>query len=129
MLRIIVVFPHFLKQLLLYRVRQFLMLQYANLFVGNKLSLISPGNMQSASMTGGLVGHSQHTVLPSISPLATLISTLLAMLVSKTVCNYRSLHSNYLQSLKCSCCVLTPSFEAMIIEPPSTTPVGTSLTH
>ena len=36
--------------------------------------------MQSASMTGGLVGHSEHTVLPSISPLATLISTLLTML-------------------------------------------------
>ncbi|CAB3998466.1 probable dolichyl pyrophosphate Glc1Man9 c2 alpha-1,3-glucosyltransferase isoform X2 [Paramuricea clavata] len=48
--------------------------------LGNKLGLISPVNMRSASMTGGLVGHSQHTVLPSISPLATLISTLLAML-------------------------------------------------
>ena len=54
------------------------------MFVGSKLGVISPVAIRSASMTGGLVGHSQHAVLPSISPLATLILTLLGMLVSTT---------------------------------------------
>lgn len=39
------------------------------------MGVIDSKNIQSAVMTGGLVGNYKHTVLPSVSPLATLILT------------------------------------------------------
>ncbi|KAK3736385.1 hypothetical protein QZH41_017895 [Actinostola sp. cb2023] len=47
--------------------------------VGHKLGWIS--HIQTkASMTGGLVGQTQHLILPSVSPLATVILTLISIL-------------------------------------------------
>ncbi|XP_028405571.1 probable dolichyl pyrophosphate Glc1Man9GlcNAc2 alpha-1,3-glucosyltransferase isoform X2 [Dendronephthya gigantea] len=48
--------------------------------IGSKLGLENLLELRSASMTGGLVRHSQHAVLPSVSPLVTLVLTLLAMM-------------------------------------------------
>ncbi|XP_076467926.1 dolichyl pyrophosphate Glc1Man9GlcNAc2 alpha-1,3-glucosyltransferase-like [Babylonia areolata] len=48
--------------------------------VGVKLKLLSPDAVPQAAMTGGMVQQYQHTVLPSVPPLITLIATLLAML-------------------------------------------------
>ncbi|XP_062910526.1 probable dolichyl pyrophosphate Glc1Man9GlcNAc2 alpha-1,3-glucosyltransferase isoform X2 [Mobula hypostoma] len=45
-----------------------------------KLKLLDPALFSKASMTGGLVQEFQHAVLPSVSPLATLICTLLSIM-------------------------------------------------
>ena len=49
---------------------------------GSRLGLTSPHNVSTASMTGGLVQEYQHTMLPSVPPIATLIATVLSILVS-----------------------------------------------
>ncbi|KAK7097912.1 dolichyl pyrophosphate Glc1Man9GlcNAc2 alpha-1,3-glucosyltransferase-like [Littorina saxatilis] len=48
--------------------------------VGVRLNLLSPEVIPQAAMTGGMVQEYSHTVLPSVSPLATMVVTLLAML-------------------------------------------------
>ncbi|XP_069496035.1 dolichyl pyrophosphate Glc1Man9GlcNAc2 alpha-1,3-glucosyltransferase isoform X2 [Ambystoma mexicanum] len=48
--------------------------------IGLKLRWIDPGKIPKASMTGGLVQEFQHTVLPSVTPFATLICTLVSIL-------------------------------------------------
>uniref|UniRef100_A0A2K6LHU0 Alpha-1,3-glucosyltransferase n=1 Tax=Rhinopithecus bieti TaxID=61621 RepID=A0A2K6LHU0_RHIBE len=48
--------------------------------IGLKLKFLDPNNIPKASMTSGLVQQFQHTVLPSVTPLATLICTLIAIL-------------------------------------------------
>ncbi|XP_038961896.1 probable dolichyl pyrophosphate Glc1Man9GlcNAc2 alpha-1,3-glucosyltransferase isoform X1 [Rattus norvegicus] len=50
--------------------------------LGLELKLLDPSQIPRASMTSGLVQQSQHTVLPSVSPSATLICTLIAILPS-----------------------------------------------
>lgn len=60
---------------------------------GSKLGLISADDLHLASMTGGLVGHSHHTVLPSIPPVVTFIATLLAMMVRTATRSYLSTFS------------------------------------
>uniref|UniRef100_A0A2K5XRJ2 Alpha-1,3-glucosyltransferase n=1 Tax=Mandrillus leucophaeus TaxID=9568 RepID=A0A2K5XRJ2_MANLE len=50
--------------------------------IGLKLKFLDPNNIPKASMTSGLVQQFQHTVLPSVTPLATLICTLIAILPS-----------------------------------------------
>lgn len=52
------------------------------LFTGVKLKVLDVDKLPKASMTGGLVQEFQHSVLPSVSPLATLICTLLSITVS-----------------------------------------------
>ncbi|KAK1336155.1 hypothetical protein QTO34_003957 [Cnephaeus nilssonii] len=47
--------------------------------IGLKLKLLDPNKIPKASMTSGLVQKFQHTVLPSVTPLATLICTLIAI--------------------------------------------------
>ena len=51
-----------------------------SLSAGAKLGLLQVG-VVSGSMTSGLVGEMQLQSLPSISPLVTMVTTLLAMLV------------------------------------------------
>ncbi|KAL7853883.1 hypothetical protein AOLI_G00207270 [Acnodon oligacanthus] len=48
--------------------------------LGIKLKLLDINKLPKASMTGGLVQEFQHSVLPSVSPLMTLICTLLSIL-------------------------------------------------
>ncbi|ELV13888.1 putative dolichyl pyrophosphate Glc1Man9GlcNAc2 alpha-1,3-glucosyltransferase [Tupaia chinensis] len=48
--------------------------------IGLKLKLLDPNKIPKASMTSGLVQQFEHTVLPSVTPLATLICTLIAIL-------------------------------------------------
>nr|XP_035121223.2 probable dolichyl pyrophosphate Glc1Man9GlcNAc2 alpha-1,3-glucosyltransferase isoform X6 [Callithrix jacchus] len=48
--------------------------------IGLKLKFLDPNKIPKASMTSGLVQQFQHTVLPSVTPLATLICTLIAIL-------------------------------------------------
>lgn len=48
--------------------------------LGVKFKLLDMNKLPKASMTGGLVQEFQHSVLPSVSPLATLICTLLSIL-------------------------------------------------
>lgn len=48
--------------------------------IGLELKLLDPNKIPKASMTSGLVQQFQHTVLPSVTPLATLICTLMAIL-------------------------------------------------
>ncbi|XP_035298279.1 probable dolichyl pyrophosphate Glc1Man9GlcNAc2 alpha-1,3-glucosyltransferase isoform X5 [Cricetulus griseus] len=50
--------------------------------IGLELKFLDPNQIPRASMTSGLVQQFQHTVLPSVSPLATLICTLIAILPS-----------------------------------------------
>nr|KAF6436800.1 ALG8 alpha-1,3-glucosyltransferase [Molossus molossus] len=50
--------------------------------IGLKLKLLDPNKIPKASMTSGLVQQFQHIVLPSVTPLATLICTLIAILPS-----------------------------------------------
>ncbi|KAB0394923.1 hypothetical protein E2I00_015762 [Balaenoptera physalus] len=50
--------------------------------IGLELKLLDPSKIPRASMTSGLVQQFQHTVLPSVTPLATLICTLIAILPS-----------------------------------------------
>ncbi|VTJ69294.1 probable dolichyl pyrophosphate Glc1Man9GlcNAc2 alpha-1,3-glucosyltransferase isoform X3 [Marmota monax] len=50
--------------------------------IGLELKLLDPNKIPKASMTSGLVQQFQHTVLPSVTPLATLICTLIAILPS-----------------------------------------------
>ncbi|XP_077820152.1 dolichyl pyrophosphate Glc1Man9GlcNAc2 alpha-1,3-glucosyltransferase isoform X11 [Macaca mulatta] len=50
--------------------------------IGLKLKFLDPNNIPKASMTSGLVQQFQHTVLPSVTPLTTLICTLIAILPS-----------------------------------------------
>ena len=60
-----------------------LVLNYASFFVaGKKYNIINLTNTESAVMTGGLVQEFHHTILPSISPLVTLVLTVLSILVS-----------------------------------------------
>ncbi|EPY75758.1 hypothetical protein CB1_001567011 [Camelus ferus] len=51
--------------------------------IGLELKLLDPNKVPKASMTSGLVQQFQHTVLPSVTPLATLICTLIAILVEE----------------------------------------------
>ncbi|KAJ8405885.1 hypothetical protein AAFF_G00313220 [Aldrovandia affinis] len=48
--------------------------------LGVKLKLLDVDSLPKASMTGGLVQEFQHSVLPSVSPLVTLICTLISVL-------------------------------------------------
>ncbi|XP_005290622.2 probable dolichyl pyrophosphate Glc1Man9GlcNAc2 alpha-1,3-glucosyltransferase isoform X2 [Chrysemys picta bellii] len=50
--------------------------------VGIKYKFLDPEKIPKASMTGGLVQEFQHTVLPSVTPLATLICTFISILPS-----------------------------------------------
>ncbi|POI23595.1 hypothetical protein CIB84_012657, partial [Bambusicola thoracicus] len=50
--------------------------------VGLKYNFLDPTKIPKASMTGGLVQEFQHTVLPSVTPLATLICTFISILPS-----------------------------------------------
>ncbi|XP_072466847.1 dolichyl pyrophosphate Glc1Man9GlcNAc2 alpha-1,3-glucosyltransferase isoform X4 [Notamacropus eugenii] len=50
--------------------------------IGLKYNLLDPKKIAKASMTSGLVQQFQHVVLPSVTPLATLICTVIAMLPS-----------------------------------------------
>ncbi|TKC46479.1 hypothetical protein EI555_004895 [Monodon monoceros] len=50
--------------------------------IGLELKFLDPSKIPKASMTSGLVQQFQHTVLPSVTPLATLICTLIAILPS-----------------------------------------------
>ncbi|XP_078259111.1 dolichyl pyrophosphate Glc1Man9GlcNAc2 alpha-1,3-glucosyltransferase isoform X2 [Rhinoraja longicauda] len=50
-----------------------------------KLQLLGHANISNASMTGGLVKEFQHAVLPSVSPLATLVCTLLS--ITPAICH------------------------------------------
>ncbi|KAF5927055.1 hypothetical protein HPG69_018321 [Diceros bicornis minor] len=50
--------------------------------IGLQLKLLDPNKIPKASMTSGLVQQFQHTVLPSVTPLVTLICTLVAILPS-----------------------------------------------
>uniref|UniRef100_A0A673TR46 Alpha-1,3-glucosyltransferase n=1 Tax=Suricata suricatta TaxID=37032 RepID=A0A673TR46_SURSU len=50
--------------------------------LGLELKLLDSNKIPKASMTSGLVQQFQHTVLPSVTPLATLICTLIAILPS-----------------------------------------------
>ncbi|KAM9036250.1 probable dolichyl pyrophosphate Glc1Man9GlcNAc2 alpha-1,3-glucosyltransferase [Sarcophilus harrisii] len=50
--------------------------------IGLKFNLLDPKKIPKASMTSGLVQQFQHTVLPSVTPLATLLCTVIAMLPS-----------------------------------------------
>ena len=68
----------------------FLMFQYSVTFfsfafcfcLGSKLGFLPKELMnKQASMTGGLVGQSEHLILPSVPPLVTMILTLLSLMV------------------------------------------------
>ncbi|XP_019385971.1 PREDICTED: probable dolichyl pyrophosphate Glc1Man9GlcNAc2 alpha-1,3-glucosyltransferase [Crocodylus porosus] len=50
--------------------------------IGLKYKFLDPEKMQKAAMTGGLVQEFQHTVLPSVTPFATLICTVVSILPS-----------------------------------------------
>ncbi|XP_060627205.2 dolichyl pyrophosphate Glc1Man9GlcNAc2 alpha-1,3-glucosyltransferase isoform X1 [Anolis sagrei] len=50
--------------------------------IGLKYKFLNPEGMPKAAMTGGLVQEFQHTVLPSVTPLATLACTAIFMLPS-----------------------------------------------
>ncbi|KAF7237898.1 putative dolichyl pyrophosphate Glc1Man9GlcNAc2 alpha-1,3-glucosyltransferase [Varanus komodoensis] len=50
--------------------------------VGQKYKFLDPTKMPRAAMTGGLVQEFQHVVLPSVTPLAALICTVISMLPS-----------------------------------------------
>ena len=50
--------------------------------LGSKLGFLPKELMnKQASMTGGLVGQSEHLILPSVPPLVTMILTLLSLMV------------------------------------------------
>ncbi|XP_073404746.1 dolichyl pyrophosphate Glc1Man9GlcNAc2 alpha-1,3-glucosyltransferase isoform X1 [Dendrobates tinctorius] len=50
--------------------------------IGIKMQLLSPSSVRTGSMTRGLVQEFEHSVLPSITPLTTLILTLISILPS-----------------------------------------------
>ncbi|XP_012791189.2 probable dolichyl pyrophosphate Glc1Man9GlcNAc2 alpha-1,3-glucosyltransferase isoform X1 [Sorex araneus] len=50
--------------------------------IGSELKLLDPSKIPKASMTGGVVQQLEHTVIPSVTPLATLVCTLAAILPS-----------------------------------------------
>lgn len=50
--------------------------------IGVKMHLVDPAAIRTGSMTGGLVQEFEHSILPSVTPLATLICTLLSILPS-----------------------------------------------
>lgn len=56
------------------------------LILGGKLKLLDLNKLPKASMTGGLVQEFQHSFLPPVSPLVTLVCTLLSILVSVWLC-------------------------------------------
>ena len=60
------------------------MLLISYLFAGNKLGLVASSN-SSAAMTGGLVQEFNHSVLPSVKPLATFLLTALFIIVSQPI--------------------------------------------
>lgn len=45
------------------------------------MKLLDPSKIPKASMTGGVVQQLEHTVVPSVTPLTTLICTLVAISV------------------------------------------------
>ncbi|XP_040282339.1 probable dolichyl pyrophosphate Glc1Man9GlcNAc2 alpha-1,3-glucosyltransferase isoform X1 [Bufo bufo] len=47
-----------------------------------KMQLLNPASVRTGSMTGGLVQEFEHSVLPSVTPMATLICTVLSILPS-----------------------------------------------
>ena len=54
--------------------------------LGFKLGFLPKELMnKQASMTGGLVGQSEHLILPSVPPLVTMILTLLSLMVRENV--------------------------------------------
>ena len=52
----------------------------SDLIIGNRLGMVPMSN-HSAAMTGGLVQEFDHSVLPSVKPLATFILTAASMIV------------------------------------------------
>uniref|UniRef100_A0A8C5P9H8 Alpha-1,3-glucosyltransferase n=1 Tax=Leptobrachium leishanense TaxID=445787 RepID=A0A8C5P9H8_9ANUR len=50
--------------------------------MGARLQLLSPDSVRAGSMTGGLVQEFEHSVLPSVTPMATLLCTGLSILPS-----------------------------------------------
>ncbi|KAM3934772.1 dolichyl pyrophosphate Glc1Man9GlcNAc2 alpha-1,3-glucosyltransferase isoform 1-T2 [Leptodactylus fuscus] len=50
--------------------------------IGVKMQLLDPASVQTGSMTGGLVQEFEHSVLPSITPMVTLIFTVISILPS-----------------------------------------------
>lgn len=51
--------------------------------LGSKAGILPKDAMKSkASMTGGLVGQSEHLILPSVPPVVTMILTLFSVMVS-----------------------------------------------
>ena len=58
------------------------MITFLPFLSGSRFDTLPKAVNQTASMTGGLVQEFDHTVLPSIKPLVTLICTVVAMVVS-----------------------------------------------
>ena len=56
---------------------------YFCVILGSKAGILPKDAMKSkASMTGGLVGQSEHLILPSVPPVVTMILTLFSVMVS-----------------------------------------------
>ena len=60
--------------------------------LGSKLGFLPKELMnKQASMTGGLVGQSEHLILPSVPPLVTMILTLLSLMVRNLLLTWKIL--------------------------------------